>query len=416
MKVFKALLILFLFLGQAFPFALATTPEELKNAIEEKSKSLEDINGKLRAINQVYQETQDKGKSLNKELRQIDGSIKTLDLHIRGSEINIQKINLELESLQYKIKEAEEKISVKKDAIANILRQIHEGDREEVFIKMLKNDTLADSVIEMQNLSDLGFNLGTDLKVLKGYHEEQTTYLNEANDKKDEIELEDRNLKNRKLIVENQKLERKKLLDQTKNQEKVYESIISDLEKQQQAVSDEISKIEDELRAKFDVTLLPSKRPGVFMWPVKNSDGGRGGVITQHFGERSRLYGGKPHNGLDIGTPIGTPIFVAEDGKVVAVDNNDRSFRYKYQYGKYVLIQHSNNLMTLYAHLSSQVATVGATVKRGDLIGYSGNTGYSTGAHLHFGVYWAPSVIMRAVSPAAGLVPIGVVINPEDYL
>ena len=102
----------------------------------------------------------------------------------------------------------------------------------------------------------------------------------------------------------------------------------------------------------------------------------------------------------------------------MAVDNNDRGVSrwQKYQYGRYVLIKHDNNLSTLYAHLSRQVVARGATVKRGDLIGYSGNTGYSTGPHIHLTVYWAPSVQMKSVPPAAGLVPVGVTIDPNDYL
>lgn len=161
---------------------------------------------------------------------------------------------------------------------------------------------------------------------------------------------------------------------------------------------------------------MPIKRPGVFAWPIKLIKDGGVGHITQHQGEVSRLYKGKPHNGLDIGAPLGTPVYAAADGIVKEIGNNDINYYRRYQYGKYILIKHENNLSTLYAHLSRQIISRGANVKKGDLIGYSGNTGYSTGSHLHFGVYWAPSVLMKSVHPAAGLVPIGVVINPEDYL
>jgi murein DD-endopeptidase MepM/ murein hydrolase activator NlpD len=80
------------------------------------------------------------------------------------------------------------------------------------------------------------------------------------------------------------------------------------------------------------------------------------------------------------------------------------------------VIQHGNNLATLYAHLSKFNVKEGDTVTEGQVIAYSGNTGYSSGAHLHLTVFWAPSVQYKPVPPAAGLVPIGVTIDPTSYL
>ena len=138
-------------------------------------------------------------------------------------------------------------------------------------------------------------------------------------------------------------------------------------------------------------------------------------------GGRGNLFPLSPqifHNGVDFGAPVGTPIFSAGDGRVLNVGNNGR-----YQYGKYVLVQHENNLTTIYSHMSAyaqvngrQIA-VGDKVKTGDILGYVGKTGYAFGAHLHFGVYWAPSVHLENIpSCNCGLVPIGITISPLDYL
>ena len=293
---------------------------------------------------------------------------------------------------------------------------MNESDHENFLITMLKNKSLSASVVELQSLMDLSENLSTDLSTLQHLRTELSEYLGETTSKKSELEFENKNFKNRKTIVQTQKSNRTKILEQTKSQEKVYQDLLSDLEKQQDQMADEIAKIEEELRARFDESVLPSKRPGLLGWPVKTRDLGGVGILTQHFGERSYLYKGKPHNGLDIGIPVGTPVYAAEDGKVMAVDDNDRSRFKKYQYGEYVLIGHPNNLATLYAHLESAIVRKGDQVKRGDLIGYSGNSGYSTGPHVHFGVYWASSILMKSIPPAAGLVPVGVILNPEDYL
>lgn len=103
--------------------------------------------------------------------------------------------------------------------------------------------------------------------------------------------------------------------------------------------------------------------------------------ITQHFGG---MYSGEPHKGLDIGVPEGTPIYAAADGKVTVANDYDS---WGYSWGYYVKINHSSVHDTLYAHMSRVAVTEGQYVKQGDLIGYVGSTGNSSGPHLHFELY-----------------------------
>ncbi|MEI6528371.1 MAG: M23 family metallopeptidase [bacterium] len=87
------------------------------------------------------------------------------------------------------------------------------------------------------------------------------------------------------------------------------------------------------------------------------------------------------YNGVDYGMPIGTPLWAAASGKVIIAKNNGK---YNGGYGNYVAIQHPNGTQTVYGHMSKVVVSVGDVVVQGQLIGYSGNTGKSTGPHLHF--------------------------------
>ncbi len=104
---------------------------------------------------------------------------------------------------------------------------------------------------------------------------------------------------------------------------------------------------------------------GRFAWPI---DGPL--YITQYFW---RL-----HRAIDIGVPEGTPVYAADSGFVVYAGWNDQG------YGKLVIIDHRNGFMTYYAHLSVVKVNVGMSVHKGQIIGLSGNTGKSTGPHLHF--------------------------------
>lgn len=91
----------------------------------------------------------------------------------------------------------------------------------------------------------------------------------------------------------------------------------------------------------------------------------------------------RPHNGIDYRARIGTPVFAVASGKIIFAGNNG-------SYGKYIKIKHKNSYFTEYAHLSKfykgRKYLKNRWVKKGQLIGYAGNTGCSTGPHLHFGV------------------------------
>ena len=111
------------------------------------------------------------------------------------------------------------------------------------------------------------------------------------------------------------------------------------------------------------------------IWPVK-------GWVTSEFGVRESPFssGVEFHKGLDISTRFGNEIVAPADGLVVMSS-------YYPQDGNFVKIDHGRGLVTGFAHLSRMVVKQGMRVKRGDIIGYVGDTGRSTGSHLHYSVF-----------------------------
>jgi len=403
-RIFFILFSIFYFLASV---AVAAVPDQLKQSIDSKLQELQKINAEIAQTEADLKKTQTQQRSLSQELKSLGYNISQINLNIRSTVINIDKLSLELEALRYEISDAESQIEIKRTTIIRLLRELQEKDRESFLALVLRNKSLADGFSEMQTISDLNSGLSDEVQDLSLLKKSLDIKFQDRTSKKNRLQSENQNLSNRKNILDDQKNTRSNLLAQTKNQEKLYQQELTTLEKKQQAISDDIEKIEDELRRTFDSTLLPIKRPGVLGMPLNSLR------ITQKFGEVSYLYRGKPHNGMDFGATFGTEIFASADGVVFAVGDNGR-----YQYGKHILIQHDNNLMTLYAHLSKAIVAKGSVVKKGDLIGYSGNTGYTIGrGHLHFGLYWAPSVLLKSFSNCpCGLVPIGVTIDPLDYL
>lgn len=104
--------------------------------------------------------------------------------------------------------------------------------------------------------------------------------------------------------------------------------------------------------------------------------------LSSPYGYRADPFTGvrKFHTGMDLAAPTGTPVKATLDGKVVAVSFNQ-------VYGNYVIISHINGYQSLYAHLHTTNVKVGQRLNQGEKLGLVGNTGYSTGPHLHFTVY-----------------------------
>lgn len=117
------------------------------------------------------------------------------------------------------------------------------------------------------------------------------------------------------------------------------------------------------------------------------------GRITSPYGSRWGSF----HYGVDIGNKRGTPIIAAASGKVIKVVNycKEGSSSCGGRYGNYITIQHSNGTKTRYAHLGSVLVSIGQQVSQGQLIAKMGNTGRSTGPHLHFEVIKSNGSTMR---------------------
>ncbi|MDR2802930.1 MAG: M23 family metallopeptidase [Treponema sp.] len=113
----------------------------------------------------------------------------------------------------------------------------------------------------------------------------------------------------------------------------------------------------------------------LFIYPVR-------GRLTSSFGWRKDPFTGQRryHSAIDIAANTGTPIKASADGKVT-------TSAYSSMFGNYVIITHSGGFQSMYAHLNLANVTVGTQIKQGDKIGEAGNTGRSTGSHLHFAIY-----------------------------
>ena len=123
------------------------------------------------------------------------------------------------------------------------------------------------------------------------------------------------------------------------------------------------------LRDTYVIEDYTSLGKGRFLWPVPHFY-----RVSSSFGPRGR----KHHDGIDIPAPRGTPIISVDDGVVIYSDNGIRG------YGNMIVIAHGEDIFTVYAHNRKNKVEKGDRVKKGEVIAEIGNTGRSTGPHLHF--------------------------------
>lgn len=401
-RCISILLALILLIG-GISISFAENEADLKSRIEEKSKELEALQTQISETQNKLDSVSSQSKSLSREIKSTEYTIRNLELNIRGSEINIDKLSLEIENLGIRLSDTEEMILEKKSTIAAIIRDINQRERNSVLETFLSGNSLTDSVAELSDLEELQCSLSDEITSLRSLSSLLNDNIKETDSKKNSLKNEQLNLKSRKNIVEDQKTYKETILKETKNQESVYQKQLSELEKKQESINDEIEALESILRKNFNASLAPNR--GYLVMPFIGNR-----PLTQQYGATAfarAAYKSGFHNGRDYGMPVGTPVVAAASGRVFAVGNNGR-----YQYGKYIVVKHDDNFFTLYAHLSRQSVSVGDSVTQGEIIGYSGNTGYSTGAHLHFGVY--QTIELKGFA-GAGPVPVGVTMDPGNY-
>ena len=167
------------------------------------------------------------------------------------------------------------------------------------------------------------------------------------------------------------------LIEEINDREDELEAKEKDLKVSAQKLDSEIKRLEREMAAQISKVTSESG----FMWPLSASIN----TLPSLYGNRKDPINGKRDNHTGIDTPAarGTSIYAAKSGVVVTSVLGSGSY---WSYGNFVLISHSDGTSTLYAHMSRRNASKGQVVKQGDVIGYVGTTGRSTGNHLHFEV------------------------------
>lgn len=368
-------------------------------------------------------EIQQSINKLEKESAEIEKEIKELQKDINAQ----QQLKAAIEK---KIANAHEQIRVCNNEIAKINEQIAENKAE---IEKINSEIEADKLAFKKHLRAIYMsNSGNNIQILLGAENfseflqlSQLTASLSARDNQllekltDAIEaLNAKQEENNKLLEEQVKIkaviaEKQKELESESAQ---IQSVINKIDSNQSELEQDQADIEKQIK-QYEKTLASMASAGGtsfvydggdFLWPVPSSS-----RITAVFQGNDPVHQGK-HNGIDIGASFGSAIVAISDGVVVKANNScthnwgkSGSCGCGGGYGNYVTINHGTKdgktYVVTYGHMTRASVSVGQTVKKGQTIGTVGSTGWSTGAHLHFGIAvngsWVnPSNYYRKVS------------------
>lgn len=397
--------------------AAAQTVDELREQIAERESRLNEIEQEIAEFESALQEVGAERSTLEAAINGLELERRKISADISYTEGQITNTDLEISKLTIEINQALREIEKNRAAIAEIIRAIDESDDETMVELLLTNQHLSDFWTKLDDLETIRIAVGkqvAELQALQANLENNRT--DESTKREDLVDLKNQYDGQRQVLVNNQ-AEKDELLTATKNEESEYQRILDQKVAAREQLRQEVQNIEQELQFILDPNKIPTPGTPVFRWPLDNN------IITQRFGYTqfalSGAYGGSRHNGMDLGTPTGSNLYAPLTGVVRDIGNTD-IVPGCFSWGKWILIDHPNGLSTMYAHLSHISAVPGQSVRTGDIVGYTGNTGYSTGPHLHWTLYVSDAVQVRQFNEFKSVTSCGSAKSPfsaiEGYL
>jgi murein DD-endopeptidase MepM/ murein hydrolase activator NlpD len=421
----KLLWALTLTVALALPVSvIAQNKEEIESAITEHNKQIEQLNAEIAQYQKQLDATAAKKNTLQGTLNDLNVSIKKVTSSVTLTKTQISATQLQIAQLQGGIEDKQASIETNQAGLAESLRLMDAAENQSLAAQLLAAGSISNAWEDVDNYQTIQGAVRAQIDNLAKEKQQLTDVKTQRENKEKDLQAQRTELVTQQGALNATKKAQTDLLSQTKSQEATYQKILAEKRAQQKSFEDALNDLQSQLQVAVSQSDITPAGKGILRWPTDNVR------ISQYFGNtafaKSGAYNGKGHNGIDLAAPTGTPIKAALGGTVIGSGNTD-SVRGCYSFGKWVMVKHSNGLSTMYSHLSQISTYNGATVASGDVLGYSGETGYATGPHLHFGVYVSSATQIiklgsatKSTTPCANAVmpvaPLEGYLNPLNYL
>jgi murein DD-endopeptidase MepM/ murein hydrolase activator NlpD len=324
---------------------------------------------------------------LTTSIQSFSNRIDSLQGEIQATQDRLDRAQSSLDRQKNELLEVRDRLEVARDRLARLrselatarrllaerLVEIYKSDTPDALTVVLEADGFEDLLERtefLERISDQDREITDRVRGLRDQAQDQAVELAKL-EEREQLAAE-RILRERDQIAsaQNQLVSSR---DQLASARADKRGALASVRAQKQDAMEDLASLEAE-QARVAGALQGSPGPikqgsGQLIWPLN-------GPVTGVFGE---VRPGHLHSGVDIAVPEGTPIRAADSGRVALMG-------FVGGYGNYTCIQHTASMSTCYAHQSSFATSNGASVTQGQVIGYSGNTGNSTGPHLHFEV------------------------------
>ncbi len=356
--------------------------EEVKNA-EENRETLK--SGSDAAKSEI--------NALSAAQNQVLDDIEELDRQSDESQNELDRLRLSISENEVRIEEAKEDV---REAKEDVETQYSDMKKRIRFMYEAGDSAYAELLFSSADFGQF-LNRSEYIKRIREYDEQKLEEFAKAKktleEALDNLEEEEASLEKKAEEEEEEKAKLDSLIDEKALQVEKYESLIGDKEalvKEYESMiaaeTAQIAALEAAIKAEKAALAEEQRRKydgGKFAFPAPDYT-----RVSDDYGMRMHPTLGVEmmHNGIDLAAPSGSPVLAAYDGKVVAAD-------YSPTMGNYIMIDHGDDLITIYMHCSSLGVSQGQEVSRGDRIAAVGSTGRSTGPHLHFGVRQSGSYV-----------------------
>ena len=381
--------------------AQAKSSGEIREQIKEMKKENEALEAEQKALREKYQANENEILDIVGRKDLIDQEIAILNEQISNINSQIASYGLLIADKQDELDSAQTRLEELSQKNKERIQAMEEEGSLSYWEVLFKANSFSDLLDRLNMIQEIAASDKRRMEELSAAAQHVAQVQADLNGEKAELEDSRMLLDEKQLEMADKRAEADELLRQLIAKGEEFQALIDESEELQDELMAEIAQAEKDLKAAeyqewLATYVPPTTRPSNDTTPSTSAPSSSGWVcpvpyytLTSPFGMRIHPISGKwkMHNGVDMAAAQGTPIYAAKSGKVTTTSYQAGGAGY------YVSINHGDGFASIYMHMTHYIVSPGQYVTAGQVIGYVGSTGGSTGPHLHFGISYNGSYV-----------------------